>query len=72
MHTFINILLALLMLSVIIIIHEFGHFIMARINGVKVNDFYSFFLCKCLKSEDAHFWGVTCFGAKKKGAQTRR
>ncbi len=39
MHTFVNILIALLMLSVIIIIHEFGHFIFARINGVTVNDF---------------------------------
>ena len=39
MHTLVNILLALLMLSVIIIAHEFGHFIFARINGVTVNDF---------------------------------
>ncbi|MGN0164731.1 MAG: RIP metalloprotease RseP [Lachnospiraceae bacterium] len=39
MSSFINILLALLVLSIIVIIHEFGHFIFARINGVVVNEF---------------------------------
>lgn len=39
MSSFFNILLALIILSVIIIIHEFGHFIFARINGVEVNEF---------------------------------
>lgn len=39
MSTFINILLALLILSVLIIFHEFGHFVIARVNGVYVKDF---------------------------------
>ncbi len=29
----------LLMLSVLVVLHEYGHFIMARLNGVRVNDF---------------------------------
>ena len=29
----------LLMLSVLVVLHELGHFIMARVNGVRVNDF---------------------------------
>src|SRR5580704_10908862 len=29
----------LLMLSVLIVLHEYGHFILARLNGVRVNDF---------------------------------
>ncbi len=29
----------LLMLSVLVVLHEYGHFILARINGVRVNDF---------------------------------
>ncbi|MDD6101530.1 MAG: RIP metalloprotease RseP [Clostridiales bacterium] len=39
MIKFLNILLALIILSLIIIIHEFGHFILAKINGVTVNEF---------------------------------
>ena len=39
MSTLINILLALLILSVLIIFHEFGHFVIARVNGVYVKDF---------------------------------
>lgn len=39
MSTVFNIILALIILSVIVIIHEFGHFIFARINGVTVNEF---------------------------------
>lgn len=34
-----NILIALLILSVIIVIHEFGHFILAKANGVGVTEF---------------------------------
>lgn len=34
-----NIVIALLILSVIIIIHEFGHFILAKANGVGVTEF---------------------------------
>ncbi|GAC1540796.1 MAG: hypothetical protein NVS3B16_03360 [Vulcanimicrobiaceae bacterium] len=29
----------LLMLSVLVVLHEYGHFILARLNGVRVNDF---------------------------------
>lgn len=35
----INILLAVLLLSVIVIVHEFGHFILAKANGVTVVEF---------------------------------
>ena len=35
----INILLAILILSVVIIAHEFGHFIVAKANGVCVVEF---------------------------------
>ncbi|MGN0160350.1 MAG: RIP metalloprotease RseP [Lachnospiraceae bacterium] len=34
-----SILIALLILSVIIIIHEFGHFLLAKVNGVGVTEF---------------------------------
>ena len=39
MQTFINILLTVLIFLVIILIHEFGHFISAKLCGVKVNEF---------------------------------
>lgn len=35
----IRILLALLVLDVLVMIHEFGHFIVAKLTGVKVNEF---------------------------------
>ena len=35
----INIILAILVLSIIIIIHEFGHFIVAKANGITVVEF---------------------------------
>lgn len=34
-----NVIIALLLLSVIVIIHEFGHFIFAKMNGVGVTEF---------------------------------
>lgn len=34
-----KILAALLVLSVLVLVHEFGHFIAARLNGVRVNEF---------------------------------
>ena len=37
--SFWNILLAILVFSVIIIVHEFGHFIVAKYNKVEVNEF---------------------------------
>lgn len=39
MTSFFNILLALIILSIVVVIHEFGHFIFARINGVEVIEF---------------------------------
>ena len=35
----IRILLALLALNVLVMVHEFGHFIVAKLNGVQVNEF---------------------------------
>ena len=34
-----SIIIAILVFSIIITIHEFGHFIAAKTNGVKVNEF---------------------------------
>ncbi len=34
-----NIIIAIIILSIIVIIHEFGHFILARANGVAVSEF---------------------------------
>lgn len=34
-----TILIAILVFGLIIAIHEFGHFIVAKLNGVKVNEF---------------------------------
>lgn len=36
---FLNVILAILVLSIIIIIHEFGHFIVAKANGITVVEF---------------------------------
>ena len=35
-----NIIAAILILSIIVIIHEFGHFIIAKANGVEVTEFF--------------------------------
>src|SRR6202011_623623 len=34
-----QIIVFLLMLSVLVVLHEYGHFIVARLNGVRVTDF---------------------------------
>ncbi len=39
MSTVLSIVFALIIFELIIVIHEFGHFIMAKRNGVKVNEF---------------------------------
>lgn len=39
METFISILIAIIIFSVLVLIHEFGHFIVAKKNGVVVNEF---------------------------------
>ena len=39
MSVFISIIIFLLIFSVIVIAHEFGHFIIARRNGIRVNEF---------------------------------
>ena len=39
MQTFISIVIALIIFSVLVLIHEFGHFIVAKKNGVVVNEF---------------------------------
>ena len=43
MAVFIKIIQLLLSLSILVIIHEFGHFIASRIFGVRVEKFYMFF-----------------------------
>lgn len=43
MTVLIKILQVMLALSVLIIVHEFGHFIFARMTGVRVDKFYLFF-----------------------------
>lgn len=44
METFaIKALQLILALAILVIIHEFGHYILARILGVKVDKFYMFF-----------------------------
>ena len=47
----VNVILAILVLSVIIIVHEFGHFIVAKANGVTVLEFALGFGPKLLKRE---------------------
>ena len=49
----------LLGLSILVILHEFGHFIAARAFGIKVEKFYLFF--------DA--WGVSLFTFNYKGVE---
>ncbi len=44
-----NIISAILMLSIIVIIHEFGHFIIAKANGVEVTEFFIGFGPKIIK-----------------------
>lgn len=34
-----NIIIAIIILSIIVIIHEFGHFIVAKANGIAVSEF---------------------------------
>ena len=34
-----NVILAILVLSIIVIVHEFGHFIIAKANGITVVEF---------------------------------
>ncbi|MCS7027461.1 MAG: RIP metalloprotease RseP [Bacteroidia bacterium] len=45
----VNILLAILALSILIIIHELGHFLFARLFGMRVEKFFLFFDVKNLK-----------------------
>ena len=39
MQTAISIIIALIIFGVLVLIHEFGHFIVAKKNGVVVNEF---------------------------------
>jgi regulator of sigma E protease len=55
METFIKIAQFLLSLSLLIVLHEFGHFIAARIFNTRVEKFFLFF--------DA--WGKSFFHLKK-------
>ena len=39
MSNIISIIIALIIFSVLVLIHEFGHFIVAKKNGIVVNEF---------------------------------
>ena len=39
MQTLISIIIALIIFSVLVLIHEFGHFIVAKKNGIVVEEF---------------------------------
>ena len=54
MGTIFSILFAILIFSFLIFIHEFGHFITAKLSGVQVNEFSMFMgpsICKKQKGE---------------------
>ncbi len=60
-----KILISLLVLGVLIFIHEFGHFIIAKLTGVKVDDFSIGFGPKILgfkRGETEYNWRVLPFG----------
>ncbi len=61
MVIFIKILQVVLALSVLIIIHEFGHFLWARLFGIRVEKFYLFFDVGGKALARWH-WGGTEFG----------
>lgn len=56
----------ILAFAILVIIHEFGHFLFARIFGVRVEKFYIFFdpWKEIFKWKPKRYWGF--FGAKKK------
>lgn len=39
MHKLVEILIAIVMIGIVIVVHEFGHFILAKVNGVVVKEF---------------------------------
>lgn len=39
MHKLVEILIAIIMIGIVIVIHEFGHFLLAKVNGVVVKEF---------------------------------
>ena len=39
MNKFIEILVAIIMVGIVIVVHEFGHFLLAKVNGVVVKEF---------------------------------
>src|ERR1700729_570385 len=59
MHIVIMVGQLILGLSILVILHEFGHFIAARAFGIKVEKFYLFF--------DA--WGISLFKFNYKGVE---
>lgn len=60
----------ILAFAILVIIHEFGHFIFARIFGVKVEKFYIFFdpWFELFKWKPKKYWGI--FGKSKKNPAT--
>ena len=61
MVIFIKVIQVILALSVLIIIHEFGHFLWARLFGIRVEKFYLFFDVGG-KAIARWRWGDTEFG----------
>ena len=61
-----NIIIAIIILSIIVIIHEFGHFIVAKANGIAVSEFAlglgptrkkeHFFLSSFCRLEEPALW----------------
>ena len=51
-----NIIIAIIILSIIVIIHEFGHFIVAKANGINSRKKEHFFLSSFCRLEEPALW----------------
>ena len=64
--TFVSIIIAVVMLSVLVIIHEYGHFLIARKNGIFVKEFSVGFgpriISRVAKSGTRYSWKAIPFG----------
>ena len=64
MNLVLSILIMLLILTILVIVHEWGHYIAARIFGVKVNEFSIFMGPKIFsrigKKREPYFLSVAC------------
>ena len=66
MTRFISIIIAIVILSILVIIHEYGHFLLARKNGIFVKEFSIGFgpriVSKTAKSGTKFSWKAIPFG----------